>query len=383
MSNLRILNGDLITPERVEKSDLFIKDGLIDFVPIYGEGEIAHTIDAENCYVSPGLFDLQVNGSPECDLWGNPNIEQFAQLCISMLKTGVTTFLPTLITADLGHLHENIRFLESLGVGMVASANLNEAIKKILGTKLNMALPNSTSLINLPGIHLEGPYLSPQRVGAHPPQHIRPINISKFIELMHPSIKLVTFAPELDNADQVTTYLLNHSITPSLGHSNATFEQANHAFKAGIHLVTHIFNALPPIQQRQPGAVVAALLDENVYCCVICDGLHVDPEIIRLLVKIKGPDRVILVTDTAHIGTTGGSLIGSSLKLSEAITNIVNWNIVTFPQAVQMATINPARIMNLDKNIGQIVKGRRADLVIWNKDTYKIKHVIANGIRIV
>ena len=102
-------------------------------------------------------------------------------------------------------------------------------------------------------------------------------------------------------------------------------------------------------------------------CCVICDGLHVDPEMVRLLVKIKGKDRVILVTDIAHVGTTSGSLVGSSIKLSQAVSNIVNWGIVTFPQAIQMATLNPAKVMNLDSTMGQIKKGRRADLVIWDK----------------
>lgn len=158
--------------------------------------------------------------------------------------------------------------------------------------------------------------------------------------------------------------------------------RTNHAFASGVQMVTHVFNALPPIHQRQPGAAVAALLDKNVYCCIIADGLHVDPQMIKLLVKIKGNDRVILVTDIAQIGTTGGSLIGSSITLSEAVSNMVKWGIVSFPEAIQMASLNPARAMNLKTIIGQIEKGRRADLVIWDKASLNIKHVIANGISV-
>jgi len=380
MSNLRIVKGEVFTPNKVEIRDLFIEEGLVDFVSTRDSQNFATTINAHNCYVTPGLFDLQVNGSQGCDLWAEPDAQQFASLCADMLRAGVTAFLPTLITADIQHLYKNVNFLESMGVGKNICPELNQSIGEQFGLKLNAK--GSRELVHLPGIHLEGPYLSKQRTGAHPRQFIRPINMVEFAELMSPAIKLVTLAPELAGGKLAIDYLLKHEIIPSLGHSDATYKQAKQAFDAGISIVTHIFNALPPIHQRQPGAVVAALLDENVYCCVICDGLHVDPEMVKLLLKIKGKDRVILVTDIAHIGTTGGSLLGSSIRLSTAITNIVNWGIVNFSEAIQMASFNPARAMNLDNMIGQIGKGRRADLVIWDKKSFKIKHVIANGITV-
>ncbi len=380
MSNLRIVKGEVFTPNKVEIRDLFIEEGLVDFVSTRDGQNFATTINADNCYVTPGLFDLQVNGSQGCDLWTEPDAPQFASLCADMLRAGVTAFLPTLITADIQHLYKNVNFLESMGVGKNICPELNQSIGEQFGLKLNAK--GSRELVLLPGIHLEGPYLSKQRAGAHPRQFIRPINMVEFAELMSPAVKLVTLAPELAGGKLAIDYLLKHEIIPSLGHSDATYKQAKQAFDAGISIVTHIFNALPPIHQRQPGAVVAALLDENVYCCVICDGLHVDPEMVKLLLKIKGKDRVILVTDIAHIGTTGGSLLGSSIRLSTAITNIVNWGIVNFSEAIQMASLNPARAMNLDNMIGQIGKGRRADLVIWDKKSFKIKHVIANGITV-
>jgi N-acetylglucosamine-6-phosphate deacetylase len=327
------------------------------------------TIDAQDCYVTAGLFDLQVNGSPQCNLWQDPTAGQFIQLCDLLLKSGVTAFLPTLITDDMEHLKKNIAFLESMGVGEPIQSQPKNKTGKF----------DASQLIAKPGIHLEGPFLSPQRPGVHPKQYLKPLLMPQLKELARPSVKLMTLAPELDNAEKSIEFLAQKGIITSLGHSDASFEEARRAFAWGMHMITHIFNALPPLHQRRPGAVLAALLDKDVYCCVICDGLHVDPNMVKLLVSIKGVDKVILVTDIASVGTTGGELVGASITLNEAVRNIVNWGIVTFPEAIRMATFNPACAMNLDHCLGQIKSGRRADLIIWDKQTLAIKHVIANG----
>ena len=377
MLNIKIIGGEIITPETIQTKDLYLDNGLIYFSQKHALQSAGSVIDATNCYITPGLFDLQVNGNKDCDLWSDFTADEFADLCVSMLQSGVTAFLPTLITADIEHLRKNILLLESMGVGQAVSPQINELIaNRITAQKLNK---NAKELIFLPGIHLEGPYLSKDRAGAHPPQYIRPIALDELAKLIRGSIKLMTIAPELENGQLAIEYLLKNKVIPSLGHSNATFDQANGAFGWGIQLITHIFNALPPIHQRHPGAVTAAFLNENVYCCVICDGLHVSPEMVKLLLKMKGKDRVILVTDIAKIGTTSGGLLGSSIKLSQAVVNIVKWGIASFPEAIQMATINPARATKLEHIIGQIQEGRRADLVIWDRQTLRIKHVIANG----
>jgi N-acetylglucosamine-6-phosphate deacetylase len=382
MSNLRISKGEVVTPEKIEQKDLYVYNGLIDD-SCSKIGEYSQSIDAKDCYITAGLFDLQVNGCEGCDLWDAPTIKQFADLCIAMLKGGVTAFLPTLITADISHLQKNIQFLESIGVGSPSSLALNCLILDKLGVKDHNSEIDKNQLVILPGIHLEGPYLSEKKPGVHPPEYIRPLVLEELKKLNKPSVKLITLAPESKEGLAAINYLNQHNIIPSLGHSNATYEEAEKAFIAGIPLVTHIFNAMPAIHQRRPGAAVAALLNENVYCCVIADGLHVDPQMIRLLIKMKGVDKVILVTDIANIGTTDGSLIGSSIKLFQAVSNMVNWGIVSFQQAIQMATLNPARIMGLENKIGQIEKGKRADLVIWDKKSLKVKHVIANGINVI
>ncbi len=377
MSNLRITQGEVITPEKVLLTDLFLENGRIHLSPQKASQSLFDTIDAQNCYVTPGLFDLQVNGEQECDLWTQFTAPQFAQLCFSMLLSGVTAFLPTLITDDIENLYRNILLLESMGVGQEVTPQINQLIADSSAQLKSIEHPKA--LISLPGIHLEGPYLSSERSGAHPPQFIRAIVMAELVKLIRPSVKLMTLAPELENGKEAIDYLLRKNVTPSLGHSNATFAQADQAFASGVQMITHIFNALPPIHQRQPGAIAAALLKDNVYCCVICDGLHVDPNMVKLLVKIKGKDRVVLVTDIAHIGTAGGGLVGSSIKLSQAVSNVVNWGIASFPEAIQMATLNPARAIGLHNKLGQIQAGRQADLVIWDKESLTVKHVIVNG----
>jgi len=379
MKDLFIRQAQVINPEKIELADIHIENGQLYLVqdatdigdeqkkPEHYQPE--QVIDAQGCYVSAGLFDLQVNGSPQCNLWADPTPGQFAQLCHVLLRAGVTAFLPTLITDDLEHLKKNISFLESMG----ATGQLSHTLKKEAGKF------NATELIVMPGIHLEGPFLSPEKPGVHPKQLLQPFHMPLLKELARPSVKLMTLAPELKNGKQAIEYLRQQAIVASLGHSNATFDEAMEAFGWGISMVTHILNALPPIHQRHPGAVVAGLLAKDIYCCVICDGLHVDPNMVKLLVETKGVDRVILVTDMASVGTTGGELVGASITLSEAVRNIVKWGIATFPEAIKMATSNPACAMHLDHCLGQIKPGRRADLVVWDKQTLSIKHVIANG----
>ncbi|MDR3612571.1 MAG: amidohydrolase family protein [Candidatus Obscuribacterales bacterium] len=367
MSAISLVGGTLITPHETKANSITCVDGKIAAIgQAQGSGrnnqsEISElkTIDVSGCYVTPGLIDIQVNGGPSCNFWGDPTIEQVQALSADMLKAGVTTILPTLITDDISHIRKNIEFLKSIGVGKSA------ALK---------SLP-----IYMPGIHLEGPCLSKARPGVHPPQHIQPLTVEILAELVDNSVILMTLAPEEDPEGEALAFLRKNKIFPSLGHSNATLEQANTAFDRGVELVTHLFNAMPPLHHRAPGAVTAALLDDRVRCAVIADGKHLDKNAVKLVFKVKGADKVVLVTDAAFIGTTGGDLVGSSITLSEAVLNLVHWQIATFAQAILMATYNAALSIGLDDQIGQLAVGKRADLVVWDQSTLVIRHVVANG----
>jgi N-acetylglucosamine-6-phosphate deacetylase len=373
MNEFNLLGGEVVTPEEERFVDLHIVGGQVSMVASKAASQ-ATSLDVSQCYVTPGLIDLQVNGTDACNLWDNPGPDEFHALCQQLLRAGVTAFLPTLVTAAPEHLKKSIEILESMGVA-------NGTRQQVAGERLRKGAGQTTggAALTIPGIHLEGPFLSPARPGVHPKEFIASASSSLLEDLISDSVKLVTLAPEEKEGKAATKFLMDRGVTVSIGHSNATFAQAREAFKWGIKLMTHTFNALPPLHHRDPGAVGAALSDPDVYCCVIADGLHVDPEMVKLLISIKSPDRIVLVTDVAYIGTKGGGLSGSSIMLCEAVRNLVAWQAASFPEAIRMATINPARVINMQSQLGSIKEAGQADLVVWDKRTLEIKHVVAKG----
>ncbi len=374
MDSLVIENGYLITPEKERLTRLWVHDGKIfhigDKLPLASaiSQETFKTIDAGGCYVTPGLVDLQMNGGPDCDLWQNLLEATGAEsklkaLRAELLSHGVTAFLPTLITAEVSHLVKNIAFLKAQG-----------ASRQVVH-----AAAESLPLSRMIGIHLEGPCLSPQRPGVHPPQWIIPFTTANAKSLCDPAVALFTAACEGDSQGEAIEFLQKQGIVVALGHSNATFDQANLAFKQGVRLMTHTFNALPPLHHRQLGAVGAALLNNAVTCCLIADGLHLDKAACALIFALKGVDRSILVTDRAAIGTSGGELVGSSISLEQAVQNMVKWEICTFAQAIKMATLNPARVVGADQSIGSLETGKAADLVFFNRQSLAVEKVVLGG----
>ncbi len=369
MTPLAFIGGTIITPLEERITDLIIDDGIVQNVGALNSSSIKlETLDVSGCYVTPGLIDLQLNGGPACNFWESPTQKELTAFCRAQVNAGVTTFLPTLITADVEHLTKNTKFLESLGVG-----------QKTSGSQFGLVAGCDA---RMPGVHLEGPCLSPQRPGVHPPEWIRPLSRDIVERLSSSSVRLMTVAPESDASEEGLKTLFAKNIVPSLGHSNATFEEAQQAFDRGVVLMTHTFNALPALHHRAPGAVAAAMLDDRVTCCVICDGLHVDPTAVKLLFKVKGIEKIVLVTDAAQIGTTGGGLVGSSIDLNEAVKNVVQWKVAGFAEAIRMASYNPARIMGWSDQIGDLSPGKCADIVVWDKQTLDIKHVFVSGVRV-
>jgi N-acetylglucosamine-6-phosphate deacetylase len=356
MAKLLIKGGLVVTPGEERLTDLLVENELIVSLGCHQADDVVE-LDAAGCYVTPGLFDIQVNGTPECDFWAELSRRKILALSRKMIGSGVTSILPTLITSALPRLQQNRDFL-----------------KPYLGPSCRSDL-----LLRMPGIHFEGPCLSPQRPGVHPPEHIQPLEPGVLQQFIDEACLLVTLAPELDPGGSCLSFLRRQNILVSLGHSNASFEEARLAFDRGITVMTHTFNALPPLHQRQPGAIAAALLDDRVNCCVIPDGLHVAPPMVELLLAMKGTERTVLVSDIAAVGTSGGGLVGSSLLLADGVRNMVRWGIASFREAVCMASSNPARLLNLDDRIGQIKPGAFADLLIWDRNSLELKEVIFNG----
>lgn len=381
MSKLVIENGYLVTPDQERPTKLWLKDGAIlyigDLLPAnLGQESAFKSVDASGCYVTPGLIDLQMNGGPDCDFWkplsnDSYGVSEVRALRRELLSRGVTAFLPTLITADVDHLVKNISFLKSQGVSRVLPFGQEKNLKD---------QPEREPLSRMVGIHLEGPCLSPERPGVHPKEWIRPFTPETIAPLIDSTVALFTAACEGDPDGKAIDLLKKNNIVVSLGHSNATFEEANKAFEQGATMITHTFNALPPLHHRKLGAVGAALLSKATTCCLIADGLHLDKATCALIFAIKGAAKTILVTDRASIGTSGGDLVGSSISLDQAVQNMVNWNICSFADAIRMASLNPAKAIGLDHYLGSIEMGKAADLVFFDRTSLEVKKAFVAGI---
>ncbi len=381
MSKLVIENGYLVTPEQERPTKLWLRDGAIlyigDLLPAnLGQESAFKSVDASGCYVTPGLIDLQMNGGPDCDFWKSLSndsygVSEVRALRRELLSRGVTAFLPTLITADVDHLVKNIAFLKSQGVSRVLPFGQEKNLKDN---------PEREPLSRMVGIHLEGPCLSPGRPGVHPKEWIRPFTPETIAPLIDSTVALFTAACEGDPDGKAIALLKKNNIVVSLGHSNATFEEANKAFEQGATMMTHTFNALPPLHHRKLGAVGAALLSKATTCCLIADGLHLDKATCALIFAIKGVAKTILVTDRASIGTSGGELVGSSISLDQAVQNMVNWNICSFADAIRMASLNPAKAIGLDHYLGSIEMGKAADLVFFDRSSLEVKKSFVAGI---
>ncbi len=364
MSKLLIKGGLIITPTEERMAEILIDGDKIEKIGAIesSDAENLVEIDASDCFVTPGLFDLQLNGGPECDFWEELSRDKVANLSHRLISAGVTSILPTLITGDMARLKKNRDFLRA-DIGMESKSGKDP-------------------LLRMPGIHFEGPCLSPRKPGVHPAEHLQPLNVAVLKELIDDSCKLMTVAAELNPDGDAIKFLQEKSVIASLGHSNATFEEAKNAFSQGINVMTHTFNALPSLHHREPGAVAAALINDQVNCCVIPDGLHVVPAMVELIFKIKGAAHTILVSDAAAIGTSQGGLVGSSLSLDQGVRNMVNWGICNFADAIRMAAYNPAKLLQLEDQIGQLKAGAFADIIIWDKETLSIKQVIFNGMQV-
>lgn len=378
---LRISGGRLITPAEERFTDLWIKDGRIlglgDSLAAVTRGlkdtalltpdlteQDFEVYDAAGTYVTPGLIDLQMNGGPGCDLWQDPSAKDLHEMRLELARHGVTSFLPTLITDDLDHMRKNIDFLTAQGASREPGQHTDESGEPVA---------------RMLGLHLEGPCLSPQRPGVHPPQHIQPFSVDVLRRIITPAVSLMTAACEGDSTGEAISYLKESGVTVSLGHSNATLEEANLAFDRGVALMTHTFNALPPLHHRSPGAVGAALLRDDVVCCLIADGLHLSPQACALILKVKTSHRAVLVTDRASIGTTQGGLVGSSITLEEAVQNVCRWGLVDFSQAIAMATVNAARAIGLGEKIGSLKEGLPADLAFFNSANLDLVATMVGG----
>lgn len=373
-----IINGELFIGNKFYTGKVLIMDGerIVDIIPqeelitTYGNIE---TIDAENAYITPGFIDLQLNGCGGVLFNDDISLETLDTMHKTNLKYGCTSFTPTLITTG--------------------DESIEKAIELVKGIE-------NKGKYGVVGLHIEGPYISLQKKGIHNPKFIRKADeamIDKMIEAGKENVRIVTLAPE--NTDKKIISKLNTAgIHVAVGHSNASYEQVKEKEGFGITLATHLYNGMSSFNHREPG-VVGAVFDSDIKAGVIADGFHCHYSAIKSAIKIMG-ERLYLVTDAvAPVGTDmeyfyfegnkvfykdgkcfgeDGTLGGSALTMDAGVRNLVKYCDITLEEAVRMATLYPAKAVNIDNEYGKLQPGCFADIVFLDKHL-RLKKVIAKG----
>jgi N-acetylglucosamine-6-phosphate deacetylase len=370
LTNSKIFTGsDVLTEHAV----LVEGDLIHSIIPVASLDNDIERIDLNGANVSPGFIDLQLNGCGGVMLNDEITADTIHTMHRANLKSGCTSFLPTLITSSDDNMRQAI-----------------EAARNYHSQYQNHSL----------GLHLEGPYLNVAKKGIHSPDFIR-LSDDSMIDLICENRDLVakvTLAPEQNQSEHIEK-LRDAGIVVSIGHTNATYQEARDGFDAGITFATHLFNAMTPITGREPGVVGAIYDTPDVYAGIIADGFHVDYANIRIAHKIKG-EKLVLVTDaTAPAGADmeyfifvgkkvyykdgkcvdeNGTLGGSALTMIEAVQNTVEHAGIALDEALRMATLYPAKAMGVDQKLGRIKKGMVANLAIFDRD-FNVQATVVNG----
>lgn len=323
-------------------------------------------------WLAPGFIDVQVNGGGDVLFNDTPTADGIAAIAAAHRKFGTTGLLPTLIT-------------DSADKMRTAIAAVQAARKTQPGVL---------------GIHLEGPFISRDRPGVHAVRHIRAPAEPDVEALVHAQAGalLLTLAPECVPAGFIAR-LARNGIRVSLGHSAATYQQTRAAMAEGLSGFTHLFNAMPPLQSREPGPIAAALEDRNAFFGLIVDGVHVDPVTLRL--ALRGAGRAVLVTDAmppvggkrpgftlygeeirvtdGRAQRADGTLAGSVLDMASAVRNCVRLLDIPLEQALTFASVHPAEFMGLGGTLGRLAPGFRADLVAFEPDDVRVTRTWVAG----
>lgn len=367
-------NGTLFCDDgQLRKADLRTEAGTIAGIgTIDAAGD---TLDAEGCYVVPGFVDIHIHGAMGAD-FSDGTAEAIDTMACYLLTQGVTSFLGT-----------------SMALPESQLSKVYSAARERIGAEL----PGQAVIR---GINMEGPFFNMEKRGAQNPEYIIPANFEMFQRLNDLSggnIRTVAVAPEVEGGlDFVRRASAVSNV--SLAHSCSTYDIAHQALELGANHITHVFNGMPPFHHRDPG-IVGAAADSDAYVELICDGVHVHPAVVRAVFQLFGDDRMCLISDamracgmsegkydlggqvvTVKNGAAtieSGSLAGSITVLSECFRRAVKFGI-PLESALKAATINPARSVGLDGVVGSLVCGKRADIVVLDKEL-NIKHIILGG----
>jgi N-acetylglucosamine-6-phosphate deacetylase len=317
-----------------------------------------------NDYILPGFVDLQVNGSHGIDVM-NASPDEIATLSRHLAREGATAWMPTAVTAPI----EKI-------------AEVHESIANAYEDSRQAGSANSAAIL---GMHLEGPFISPLRLGAHPTLNLEPHGDAFERVLALRALRLITLAPELAGGIEAIRRLASRDVVVSIGHTNATLDEANAGIAAGARMFTHLFNAMRPLNHRDPGVIAAALAPSPAFAAIIPDAVHVHPAILRLAVAARGKDGIILVTDKVALAQTSGgeknvgraraairdgaarladgTLAGSIISMLDGVRVTIEKAGAGIGDAAVMAATNPAKLVGVNDR-GRIDVGASADLIV-------------------
>jgi len=364
---LVIQHVTLLTPdEQIEDASVEVANGrFTQITPSVASQppENATVMEGNGRFLVPGFMDLQLNGAFGHDFTANP--ETIWQVAAQLPRWGVTAFLPTIITAPRSQ---------------------SEKAQEVLLNGRPAGFQGAEPL----GLHLEGPFLNPQKKGAHNPAYLRLPDLDWTANWApETAVSLVTLAPELPDALALVEELASRGIVVSAGHSMASYAEAQAGFAAGMRYGTHLYNAMPPLGHREPGLMGALLNNPHSIAGIIPDGIHAHPAMVRLAWQMKGPHGLNVVTDAmAALGMppgvyrlndfdvtvtetearlADGTLAGSVLDMETAVRNLIQFTGCTLSEATAAVTSTPARLLGLPDR-GQIAPGFIADAVLLNHD---------------
>ena len=372
-----ITGGRIVLPDALVEDKALAFDaqtgkivGVVDAVP-----EGADVIDAKGGYIAPGLVDIHIHGylgEDTCD--AKP--DGIKKMAYGVAKNGVTAFLPTTMT--------------------VAKKEIEAALDAVRSLKEESRSWDGAEII---GVHAEGPFIKPSKKGAQAEENILAPD-ADFILANADIITSVTLAPEMDKGHECIKKLAKDGrVLVSMGHTDATFDEAMAAAKDGVNHATHLFNAMSALAHRNPGVVGAALASENVSVEVIADTFHINPGLYSIIAKAKG-DKMVLITDCTRAGgmpdgeydlggqpiflkgiecrLADGTIAGSVLKLNDAVKNVLAYTSLSVCEVFKMASLNPAVAIHVSDRLGSLEAGKDADIIIVDEDI-NVQRTIKKG----
>lgn len=367
-------NTWIVTEKGLEKTSLTYDE---KFVTI-GKNEEGLQELPEEYVVVPGFIDEHVHGAAGSDAMDG-TMEDLGKIANALASEGTTAFLATTMTQS--------------------PENITKALKAVKAYR-ELSPESGAEIL---GVHLEGPFISKDFVGAQPIEYLAKPSvevIKKYQDASGDCVRIVTLAPEVEGSTELIKYLVSQNIVASIGHTNATYVDVKKAVEVGATNLTHTYNAMKPLHHREVGTVGSGFLFDELNCECICDGIHVSGPAIQLLHKNKPADKMTLITDAmrakhmpdgvSELGgqvvivkngearLENGTLAGSVLKMNNAVKNVMKFLNLPLEEVVKLASQNPAKNLGVFDQMGSIKEGKRADFVILDKDL-NVVQTVRNG----